>query len=175
MFGPLIAASAIGGVTAITLGFVLCLSGARFNTTSSIPLGLYWISSAPMEKGAYVMVCPPNTSVFEEAEKRGYIAAGFCAGHYGYIFKRVLAVGGDVIAITNEGVRINGQLLPLSAPRKVDGGGRPMPGYQPNPFTLTASEVLLMSDASSLSFDGRYFGPLNRAQIRSLIRPIWTW
>ena len=48
MFGRLIAASAIGGVTAITLGFVLCLSGARFNTTSSIPLGLYWISSAPM-------------------------------------------------------------------------------------------------------------------------------
>jgi type IV secretory pathway protease TraF len=40
---------------------------------------------------------------------------------------------------------------------------------------LGASEVLLMSDGSSTSFDGRYFGAVNRAQIRTVIVPVLTW
>jgi hypothetical protein len=35
-------------------------AGARINTTKSIPVGLYWTSSAPVEKGAYVLFCPPQ-------------------------------------------------------------------------------------------------------------------
>jgi type IV secretory pathway protease TraF len=33
-------------------------AGARVNTTKSIPVGLYWTSSAPVEKGAYVLLVP---------------------------------------------------------------------------------------------------------------------
>ena len=175
MFERLTAVTAIGGVAALTLGFAFYLAGARVNTTRSIPLGPYWTTSAPVEKGQYVIVCPPNASVFHEAKKRGYIAAGLCTGDYGYIMKRVLAVEGDVIAITSEGVRVNGHLLSLSAPLKADRVGRSLPRYQSNPFTLEASEVLLMSDASSISFDSRYFGPVKRAQIRGGIRPVLTW
>jgi type IV secretory pathway protease TraF len=50
-----------------------------------------------------------------------------------------------------------------------------MPRYQPTPFTLEALEVLLMSDVSATSFDGRYFAPLSRSQIKSVIRPVLTW
>ena len=50
-----------------------------------------------------------------------------------------------------------------------------MPRYRSNAFTLGASEVLLMSDVSRTSFDGRYFGPLNRSQIKSVIRSVLTW
>lgn len=32
-----------------------------------------------------------------------------------------------------------------------------------------------MSENNNLSFDGRYFGPLDRMQIKSVIRPIFTW
>jgi conjugative transfer signal peptidase TraF len=168
-------ATAIGSVAVLTLGFACYVTGARVNTTKSIPLGLYWTSSAPLEKGAYVIFCPPNASVFDEAKERGYIAAGFCAGHYGYIIKRILAGKDDVVVVTDEGVRVNGRLLSLSAPFKTDKAGRPMPRYQSNAFTLGASEVLLMSDVSGISFDGRYFGPLSRSQIKSVIRPVLTW
>jgi len=129
----------------------------------------------PAEKGAHVMFCPPNASLFDEARERGYIAAGFCTGHYGYMMKRILAAKGDVVSVKAEGVRVNGQLLALSTPLKTDKAGRAMPRYRSNAFTLGAAEVLLMSEVSDLSFDGRYFGAINRSQIASVIRPVLTW
>ena len=171
----LASATAIGGVAVLTLGFAAYVFGARVNTSKSIPIGLYWTSSAPAEKGAYVIVCPHKASVFDEAKQRGYIAAGFCAGHYGYIMKRIAAARADVVAITDQGVRVNGQLLALSAPLKTDQAGRAMPRYRSNAITLGASEVLLMSDVSATSFDARYFGPLSCSQIKSVIRPVLTW
>ena len=79
------------------------------------------------------------------------------------------------VAVADDGVRVNGELLPLSAPIKADKAGRPLPRYQSNSYTLGNSEVLLMSDVSATSFDGRYFGPINRSQIKTVIRPVITW
>jgi conjugative transfer signal peptidase TraF len=87
------------GVTATSLGGLLLTAvgyaaGARINTTRSIPAGLYWASSAPVGKGAYVMFCPPQAAVFADARERGYIGAGVCPGGYGYLMKRILAANG---------------------------------------------------------------------------------
>ena len=131
-----------------------------------------------MEKGAYVLFCPPphfNEGVFELARDRGYIGAGFCPGGYGYMMKRVLAASNDVVSILEDGVRVNGELLPFSAPARTDKGGRPLPRCQSGSIVLDHSEVLLMSDVSATSFDGRYFGPVSRAQIRTVIFPVITW
>lgn len=138
-------------------------------------IGLYWTSSAPVEKGAYVLFCPPQLGVFDGAKDRGYIGAGFCPGGYGYMMKRVLAAKDDAVAVADDGVRVNGELLPLSAPIKADKAGRPLPRYQSNSYVLGNSEVLLMSDVSATSFDGRYFGPISRSQIKAVIRPVITW
>jgi type IV secretory pathway protease TraF len=43
----------------------------------SIPVGLYRIVDEPVEKGTYIIFCPPKLDVFDEATERGYIAAGF--------------------------------------------------------------------------------------------------
>ena len=42
-------------------------------------------------------------------------------------------------------------------------------------YTLGKSEVLLMSDVSGTSFDGRYFGPVNLCQIRGVIQQMMTF
>lgn len=168
----------VGGIGLLMLGMGCYEAGARINTTRSIPVGLYWTSKKLVEKvdkGDYVFFCPPKNDVFDMAKNRGYISAGFCPGDYGYMMKRVLAVENDVVTVADEGVRVNGNLLPLSAVRKVDKGGRPLAGYQPNNYRLRNSEVLLMSDVSGLSFDGRYFGPINRSQIKTVISPVITW
>jgi conjugative transfer signal peptidase TraF len=166
---------AIAGVGLLMLSAAAYVAGARINITKSIPVGLYWSSSAPVEKGAYVLFCPPPAGVFNAAKERGYIAAGFCPGDYGYMMKRVLAAKDDAISIADDGVRVNDELLPLSTPRKADLAGRPLPRFPADHYTLGASEVLLMSDVSATSFDGRYFGPVNRSQIQTVIRPVFTW
>jgi len=167
--------STIAGVTVLLLGAACYALGCRVNTTKSIPVGLYWTSNKPVEKGDYVLFCPPHVSVFDEAKERGYIGAGFCPGGYGYMMKRILAAKNDTVAITTEGVRVNGELLPFSTQIKADKEGRPLPHYHADSFKLSSSDVLLMSDVSSTSFDGRYFGLVNRSQIKTVIFPVITW
>lgn len=165
----------IVGAAVLLLGVGLYSAGARVNTTKSIPVGIYWMTAAPVEKGAYVVFCPPQVGVFDDAKERGYIGAGFCPGGYGFMMKRVLAAKDDQVAVTNDGVTVNGQLLPLSAPLATDQAGRQLPRYQATHYTLGNSELLLMSDVSGTSFDGRYYGPISRNQIKGVIRPVVTW
>lgn len=164
-----------GAAAVLVLSAAAGLAGARVNTTKSIPVGLYWTSRDPVERGRYVQVCPPQLAVFVEAKMRGYIGSGFCPGNFGYLMKRVLAAKGDLVSVADEGVRVNGRLLPYSAPRRVDSAGRSLPRYRFDRYTLGAAEVLLMSDVSGTSFDGRYFGPVDRSHIRSVVRPVLTW
>lgn len=166
---------ALGAAGVAVLGIACFVGGARINTTRSIPVGLYWTSSALVEKGAYVMFCPPHAGAFDDARERGYIGAGICPGGYGYMMKRVLAAKGDAVSIADDGVRVNGALLPLSVPLAADKAGRALPRYPARAFTVGSSELLLMSDVSGTSFDGRYFGPVSRSQITTVLRPVFTW
>ena len=163
-------------VTALMLqGIFLYLIGARINTTLSIPVGLYWRVSQPVDKGAYVMFCPPQVQVFEQAMERGYIGAGMCPGGFGYMMKRVLGATNDRVDVGADGVRVNGTLLERSMPLLVDGGARPMPRFQADSYVLSEYQLLLMGDLSEQSFDGRYFGPVQRRQVKEVIVPVMTW
>lgn len=166
---------AIGGAGFLVIGMACFAAGGRFNSTRSIPLGLYWLTNAPVAKDAYVIFCPPISALFDEARERGYISAGFCPGDYGFMMKRILATGNDRVTTSDEGIRVNGHLLPLSARVEVDKGGRSMPPYPFDAYTLGDSEVLLMSDVSSTSFDSRYYGPVNASHIKGVLRPVLTW
>jgi conjugative transfer signal peptidase TraF len=165
----------MAGACLIALGALCSAAGARVNTSRSIPVGLYWASSMPVEKGAYVMFCPPQAGVFRDARERGYIGGGLCPGGYGYLMKRVAAAGSDTVRIGDEGVRVNGRLLPHSAPRIADAAARPLPRLRTGDCALGDAELLLMSDVSDTSFDGRYFGLVDRSQVRNVIRPVLTW
>jgi conjugative transfer signal peptidase TraF len=166
---------AVIGAVSLALMAGAFWAGARINTTRSIPVGLYWTSNAPVEKDAYVLFCPPQNDIFETAKKRGYIGAGFCPGGYGYMMKRILAAKNDFVSTTAEGLRVNGDLLPLSTPRTMDLAGRALPRFEFPRHALADDELLLMSDVSATSFDGRYFGPINRSQVITVIAPVITW
>ena len=168
-------ATSVGGITLLLLGATCQMAGARINTSKSIPVGLYWTTSGPMEKGAYVVVCPPLSGVFNEARARGYIGAGFCPGDYGYLMKQVAATARDTVTVTSEGVRINGERWPHSMPLLADKAGLRLPRFQADGYVLGHAEVLLMSDGSPTAFDGRYFGPVSHAQLKTAIKPILTW
>lgn len=165
----------VAGIALIVAGAACRMAGIRINASKSIPVGVYRTTDIPIVTGAYVLVCPPPSGMFEEARKRGYIGAGFCPGEYGYLMKRVAATENDTVTVTDEGVRVNGSLLPFSAPRRSDKARRPLPFYRINDYVLGRDEVLLMSDKSATSFDSRYFGPVLRSQLATAITALVTW
>lgn len=172
---PLMTCVAIAGIGMLGLSALLTMAGARINTTKSLPLGLYWASHEPIEKGAYVLFCPPQRDVFDEAKERGYIGSGFCPGGYGLMMKRVAGVQDDIISVNDQGVVVNGKGLPYSMPLKTDQGKRPLPSYRVERHRLEKTELLLMSDVSATSFDSRYFGPISCSQIKTTLFPVITW
>ncbi len=118
---------------------------------------------------------PPASPIFKLAKERGYLAAGPSpAGTCGLI-QQVAALSGDRVTIGVQGVQVNGVLLKNSAPRPADEAGRPLSAYELSDYALRSEEVLLMSDYNPASFDGRYFGPLSKTTIQSVIVPVITW
>jgi len=174
-FKQITVGTALLGTSLLLLGAASYLAGARINTTRSIPVGLYWASNAPIVKNAYAMFCPTQNAIFAEAKTRGYITTGLCPGGYGYLMKKILAAKNDTVLITPAGVRVNGVLLPLSVPVAIDPSGRPLPHHDAKAYTLSTNQVLMMSDVNGKSFDGRYFGPIDIAQIQTVIIPVFTW
>lgn len=126
----------IGATGFLVLGMICFAAGGRFNSTSSIPLGLYWITDAPVTKDAYVIFCPPRSNLFDEAKSHGYFGAGFCPGGYGFMVKRIFGTADDRVEMGMKSVRVNGRLLRLSARVARDKAGRSMPPYSFEAYTL---------------------------------------
>ena len=105
-----------------------------------------------------------------------YIAAGFCPGGYGYLMKRVLAVEGDAVSVGDDGVRVNGGLLPASAPRPRRQGRPAVAAAARRPASRSAAaKSCRWRTRSATSFDGRYFGAVRLSQVSAVITPVVTW
>ncbi|WP_074775559.1 S26 family signal peptidase [Nitrosospira multiformis] len=74
-----------------------------------------------------------------------------------------------------EGITVNGKLLPASAPQEADSAGRLMWRQELADYVLDEFELLLMPDVSWSSFDRRYFGPVKQSQIKGVIEPLITF
>jgi conjugative transfer signal peptidase TraF len=164
-------------VIAIMLFFLAVaagLAGARINTTPSLPLGLYWLEDSTPGKGSLVLFCPPDQQAFGEAKDRGYLAAGLCDSGTQPLMKRIAAIEGDQVMIAAQGTVVNGKSLLNSAQVQADPEGRPLPNFK-DEFTVVAGQVLLMSEYSPLSFDSRYFGPVDEGNLLGVLEPVWTF
>ena len=162
-------------VLVIMIYGICFIFGIRINTSGSIPYGIYKTTDRSLKKGDFVLFCPPPEPVFSMARDRDYLAGGLCPGGYGYMIKEVSGIAGDIIAIDSDGVFVNGRLLPKSKPFPADPSGRPLPQLRIDSYRLDRSQVLLMSGFCRLSFDGRYFGPIDQSRIKAVIQPIITW
>ncbi|MFO8834974.1 conjugative transfer signal peptidase TraF [Legionella pneumophila serogroup 1] len=148
--------------------------GFRINLTESIPIGLYRITSVTPIKNAYVIFCPDDRESFRLARNRGYINQGLNCGGYGYLMKKVVAVSGDTLSVTNKGVFVNHMLIPYSKPKLQDGMNRALPQLQVTNYSLQKDEIMTMTSQSEWSFDGRYYGLVHTRQIKGMLTPIWV-
>jgi conjugative transfer signal peptidase TraF len=158
------------------IGMVLFLvvMGLRVNLTDSIPVGLYRMTGIKNIKHAYVIFCPDNKPVFQQARDRGYIDHGLCPGGYGYLMKKVVATQGDQISVIASGVFVNQTLIPFSIPKASDGANRALPQWHVLNYQLKDDELITMTSQSAWSFDSRYYGPVRLGQIKGVITPVWV-
>lgn len=159
----------------LALGALLSVLGFRINTTDSIPIGIYRMTADKNLKNAYVIFCPDNRPVFQQALARGYINSGLCPDGYGYLMKKVVATTGDKLTVNNQGVFVNDRLTPYSKPQLKDGLNRSLTQWQVQNYQLKQNEIMTMTSQSQWSFDGRYYGPIKSGQIKGMLTPIWVY
>jgi conjugative transfer signal peptidase TraF len=103
-----------------------------------------------------------------------YIDYGLYCSGYGYLMKKVVAVSGDTLSVTNEGVFVNQTLIPYSKPKLQDGMNRTLPQWQVMNYQLQEDEIMTMTNQSKWSFDGRYYGLVHIGQIKGTLTPLWV-
>ncbi len=150
------------------------IAGLRLNLTGSLPVGLYLAAGAASARGALVLVClPPEVAAFARA--RGYVPrGGACPGGVVPIGKPVLASAHDTVTVTPTGLLVNGAPIPNSQALAVDRKGRRLPRLGAGRYVVRPGTVWVLSSYSRFSFDSRYFGAVEAAQVRANIRRLWT-
>ena len=152
--------------------FQLCgWVGLRINASPSLPVGLYMTTSRPEANLAEFCPAEPFASL---AISRGYRDRGACRDGATPLLKPVVARAGDVVEVSEQGIAVNGRLLPNTAARSADTYGRPLQPWPDGRYIVAPETVWLASSYEARSFDSRYFGPIPTSSIRDRVRPLLT-
>lgn len=152
--------------------FQLCgWIGLRINASPSLPVGLYITSSKPEADLAEFCPAEPFASL---AISRGYRERGACRDGATPLLKPVVARAGDVVDVSEQGIAVNGHLLPNTAARPADTHGRPLPRWPLGRYIVAPDMVWVASSYEARSFDSRYFGPIPTSSIRDRVQPLLT-
>lgn len=136
-----------------------------WNTTASVPTGLYHVrGAASLHVGERVAIAPPSELRRYLAE-RGYLPSGVP------LLKEVAALPGATVCRRGLVIMINSE--PAGRARALDSQARPLPAWQ-GCRTIGADEIFVMNRCAPGSFDGRYFGPIARTQVIGRASPVWT-
>jgi conjugative transfer signal peptidase TraF len=135
-----------------------------WNTTSSMPMGLYVVTSAPPNRGDLVVAwLPPQMETLA-------VAWAILIPHIP-VLKPVAATAGDRVCRSGRAVTVNGRLAAIA--RWVDRNGRALPMWQ-GCRRLSASQVFILARHPH-SFDSRYYGPLQLKLSRGVAHPLVTF
>ncbi len=171
--GPLVRLSAV--VPAALVIAVICVifqvAGVRVNASSSLPIGLYRTTSDTAAK--LIEFCPaePFASI---SATRGYRRRGNCPDGAEPLMKPVVAVAGNTVKVSADGVTVNGRLLRNSAARPFDTNGRPLQHWAFGEYRVAPDTVWVISSFNARSFDSRYFGPIQVASVHCHLKPLLT-
>lgn len=158
----------VGGAAGALLAAGWALSPAKrvvLNTTASAPMGFYWLVDDRPKVGDLALVRPPP-SLARWMAVRGYLPLNVP------LIKHVAAVSGQSVCVRGGVVEIDGRSVGKVLTR--DLVGRPLVAAQLC-RPLRVGEVFLLNPDAPRSLDGRYFGPLPRANIVGRLHPLWTW
>lgn len=160
-------------IIAALFGTTAHVAGVRMNTSYSLPLGLYVATSD--NEAPYVEFCPEGRFAAESSE-RDYRARGFaCPDGRVPLLKPVVARLGDHVETTEDGLIVNGRLLPNTAPMPLDAAHRPLQAWPFASYTVQPGTIWVASTYNHGSYDSRYMGPIALTQVRRRLRALWTF
>jgi conjugative transfer signal peptidase TraF len=125
-----------------------------YNGSASARIGFYWIDDAPVGRGDFVLMDVPDR-VRNLVETRRYLPPGVP------LIKRIVAADGDEICRRNREVLLGG--VTVAVARNEDRLGRPLPAWQG--CRVICDDEIFVLQAHPDSFDGRYFGPVDRSLV----------
>jgi conjugative transfer signal peptidase TraF len=134
-----------------------------YQVTASMPKGFYLVKPGLIRRNDIVVFSPPKPTL-EFLRQERWIPKD------GLLMKYVVGMPGDYVCQKEGSIwlnqRIVGPVYKFYAPGKI------LPNAK---FCgrLLENEYLLVSTKISRSFDGRYFGPINYAQIKGRAYRIW--
>lgn len=143
------------------------------NITGSYPRGFYRNIDKKIGRGDYVVFCLPFSQTVEGLAQ-GYLEPGICENGAKPLIKQVFAKENDSVQIQEHAVQVNEKyylgLKPLSADSKGSTLNAKFGRY------LTAKDQLwVFSDYIENSWDSRYFGPIDKSAVISVVEPIWLF
>ena len=169
---------ALAGLSACSLAalawaaFVQPLPRLVYNPSDSVAAGWYRIDPLDHRAGLLPRLLSVGSIVLTHlpadaaalAAQRGYLPASVP------LLKRVGAVAPQHVCIVDALVWIDG--VPTAALLPADRLGRPLPSW-PQCRQLRPGEVFLLSATNPVSFDSRYFGPVNASTVIGMAHPVW--
>ena len=137
-----------------------------WNTSPSVPIGLYRLRPAERFHVTELVAVRPPEPLATILDLNGYLPAGLP------MLKRVLALPGQTVC--RSGFTISLDTIAVGEARDRDGRGRPLPKWQ-GCRIVRDGELFLMNWQSDDSLDGRYFGFLPVSAVIGRAVPLWTW
>lgn len=125
-----------------------------YNRSASAPIGFYWLDQSVAKIGDYVLITPPEW-LRTLIEDRNYLPKDIP------LIKRIVAAKGDTVCRWKTRVFVNGVIAAHA--KSTDSNGRQLPRWQ-GCLQLQDGEIFLLQKHPG-SFDSRYFGPVEEAQI----------
>ena len=152
-----IATLAVAAISATVLVSAMLIEMPKklvYNGSSSSRIGFYWIDDGPIKLGDFVLMNAPENAR-EIIETRHYLPPNVP------LIKRVVGIGGDEICRHGRNISVNG--IGMGIAKSEDLFGRALPVWQG--CETLADDQLFVLNFHPDSFDGRYFGPVDRSLI----------
>lgn len=142
-----------------------------------MPVGLYRSrpdsDASALLPGTIVAVCLPDRLALW-GRKRGYLMRGRCPDGTAPIGKPIFATSGDTVTVTSSGLARNRTLAADTRALAHDRAGLPLLRIPSGTYPVTVGQLWLVSTHTTSSWDSRYFGPVQAADVIAVLRPIWV-
>lgn len=154
----------------VTVAYVV---GIRINLTPSMPLGIYYLSNNTPKRGDIVAACLPD-NISKEGLMRHYLLYGHCQGHSMPVLKKIIAVPGDKVIVTDTEMIVKERIF-IAPQQTTDLNRLPVTHFIDKNFYGHAIGFWLYGENNSVrSWDSRYYGGIPCKNMLGVYKPLWT-